>query len=252
MNSNPGPPWLSCAPAVAMAGMITSAASMAAIVSKSATRPAAPGISSSSGRYEPYIRVPFPATESEKNACPSANIHVFGSASTFGSMRKMYLYPSMAPGWHAAYMARMMNNTKNAGIRILLAFSIPLPTPNIRMVIPMASAMICHALLPNEDAIPPKFEAKPSISSGDSVLPVKAPIMYFSIQPMTTVYPMAIASAPSTGMPPSSSPSFRLPFFSMAIPNASIGPDLVARPKLISPITPVNPMSTTNIKYGMR
>lgn len=102
MNSNPGPPWLSCAPAVAMAGMITSAASMAAIVSKSATRPAAPGISSSSGRYEPYIRVPFPATESEKNACPSANIHVFGSASTFGSMRKMYLYPSMAPGWHAA------------------------------------------------------------------------------------------------------------------------------------------------------
>ena len=97
-----------------------------------------------------------------------------------------------------------------------------------------------------------KLEAKPSISSGDSVLPVKAPIMYFSIQPMTTVYPMAIASAPSTGMPPSSSPSFRLPFFSMAIPNASIGPDLVARPKLISPITPVNPMSTTNIKYGMR
>ena len=47
---------------------------------------------------------------------------------------------------------------------------------------------------------------------------------------------------------PRASPSFRLPFASQAQPNASTGPDLVARPKLISAMTPVKPMRATK-KY---
>ena len=31
-----------------------------------------------------------------------------------------------------------------------------------------------------------------------------------------------------------------------------MGPERVPRPKLISPITPVNPISATKIKYGIR
>ena len=61
-----------------------------------------------------------------------------------------------------------------------------------------------------------------------------------------------MASAPSTGIKPITSPSFLLFLVSHAYPNASTGPDLVARPKLISPITPVKPISATNIKYGIR
>ena len=63
---------------------------------------------------------------------------------------------------------------------------------------------------------------------------------------------MAIAREPTTGISPRISPIFRFPFLSQALPNASIGPDLVARPNVISPITPVNPISTTKIKYGIR
>ncbi len=47
---------------------------------------------------------------------------------------------------------------------------------------------------------------------------------------------------PRTGIMPRASPSFRLPLASQAQPNASTGPDLVARPKLISAMTPVKPM----------
>ena len=37
-----------------------------------------------------------------------------------------------------------------------------------------------------------------------------------------------------------------------AMPKASMGPERVPRPKLISPITPVKPISATKIKYGIR
>ena len=76
--------------------------------------------------------------------------------------------------------------------------------------------------------------------------------MYFKIQPITTVYPIAIASEPRTGISPSISPSFLFPFDSQARPKASIGPDFAARPKLISPITPVKPISATKIMYNRR
>ena len=70
---------------------------------------------------------------------------------------------------------------------ILLAFSIPRPTPNIRIIIPITRATICHTLLPNALAILPNEAAKPSVSEGASAFPVKAPIMYLRIQPITTV-----------------------------------------------------------------
>ena len=135
---------------------------------------------------------------------------------------------------------------------ILFAFSIPFPTPNIRIITATTSAMICHRLLPKAEAIPPNDAAKESILSGASVLPVNVPIMYFRIHPMTTVYPIAIAREPSTGIKPSVSPTFRLPRDSHAAPKASIGPDRVPRPKLISPMTPVDAIKTTKIKYGIR
>ena len=38
----------------------------------------------------------------------------------------------------------------------------------------------------------------------------------------------------------------------MANANAPIGPEPAARPKAISPMTPVNPSSATKMKYGTR
>lgn len=61
-----------------------------------------------------------------------------------------------------------------------------------------------------------------------------------------------MASAPITGIQPSVSPSLRLHLVSQAMPKASMGPERVPRPKLISPITPVKPISATKIKYGIR
>jgi len=81
----------------------------------------------------------------------------------------------------------MINRIKNRGIRILFAFSIPFPIPNIRMIMPTASAMICHRLLPNAEAVEPNAAPKDSTFSGASVEPVNAPIIYFKIQPITTV-----------------------------------------------------------------
>ena len=52
--------------------------------------------------------------------------------------------------------------------------------------------------------------------------------------------------------PASVSPSLRLHLVSQAMPKASMGPERVPRPKLISPITPVKPISATKIKYGIR
>ena len=124
----------------------------------------------------------------------------------------------------------------------------PFPIPNIRISIAIASAAISHPLLPNEDAILLNAPPKPSTPSGASVLPVKAPTVYLRIQPTTTVYPSASASEPSTGITPTASPILFLPRISQALPKAPIGPDLVARPKLISPIIPVAPISTTKIR----
>ena len=84
-------------------------------------------------------------------------------------------------------MPRMMNRTKKTGIMILLAFSMPLPTPNIRMIMQITKAAVCQKLLPKEEDIEPKAPAKPSISAGARTAPVKVPMVYFKIQPMTTV-----------------------------------------------------------------
>ena len=73
------------------------------------------------------------------------------------------------------------------GIMILFAFSIPLPTPNMRITTQMQSASACHRLFPPADAIVLKLSVNPSIFSADRVEPVKAPTIYFRIQPMTTV-----------------------------------------------------------------
>lgn len=50
MNNSPGPPWFNCAPVVAIAGMMTRAARIAAIVSNNATFAAEAGIFSLSDR----------------------------------------------------------------------------------------------------------------------------------------------------------------------------------------------------------
>lgn len=63
---------------------------------------------------------------------------------------------------------------------------------------------------------------------------------------------MASAMEPNTGTRPMRSPSVRFPLVSQAMPKASTGPDRVARPKLISPMTPVEPISTTKKKYQSR
>ena len=128
---------------------------------------------------------------------------------------------------------------------ILPARSIPPPTPSMRINMQIIKAPICHPLFPNAEAILPKAFPYSSTLFGARVEPVRVPIAYLKIQPITTVYPIAIAREPRTGIMPRASPSFRLPFASQAQPNASTGPDLVARPKLISAMTPVKPMRAT-------
>ena len=98
MNISPGPPEDNSAPPTAIAGIITKAASKAANVSKKATFLAELGISSFLLKYDPQITDPFPATESEKNACPKAKIQTLGSANPFKSTVKIYLYPPEDPG----------------------------------------------------------------------------------------------------------------------------------------------------------
>ena len=60
-----------------------------------------------------------------------------------------------------------------------------------------------------------------------------------------------MASDPSVGMRPITFPMvlpLRTPRISMALPKAPMGPVRMARPKDISPITPVKPSSMTNMK----
>lgn len=63
---------------------------------------------------------------------------------------------------------------------------------------------------------------------------------------------MASAMEPRTGMKPMASPIFLLPRSSVHLPNAPMGPAPVARPSANSPMTPVEPMRMTQMKYGMR
>ena len=64
---------------------------------------------------------------------------------------------------------------------------------------------------------------------------------------------MASAREPRTGMKPMAEPIRRSdPRLSTALAKAPMGPERVALPKDISPITPVSPMMTTNRKYGRR
>ena len=53
-------------------------------------------------------------------------------------------------------------------------------------------------------------------------------------------------------MKPMASPILRLPRSSVHLPNAPMGPAPVARPSANSPITPVEPMRMTQMKYGIR
>jgi hypothetical protein len=76
---------------------------------------------------------------------------------------------------------------ERTGISTLLTFSIPLPTPNARMTIATTRATICQKLFPNADAMDSNAPAKSSTLTADSVFPVKVPIMYLKIHPMTTV-----------------------------------------------------------------
>ena len=79
-NNRPGPAPTS-SPYEKQAGMITSAATTAAMVSNKAVCWATSTTSSFLERYAPYTIMPLPVTESEKNACPMAQIQIMGSAS---------------------------------------------------------------------------------------------------------------------------------------------------------------------------
>ena len=62
-----------------------------------------------------------------------------------------------------------------------------------------ARPTVCQKLLPKEPAMELNARAKPSTSPGISVEPVKEPMLYRSIQPTMTEYPMARAREPKTG-----------------------------------------------------
>ena len=88
-----------------------------------------------------------------------------------------------------------------------------------------------------------------------SSVPVPAASRYFKNHPSTTEYPMAMPSDPSVGTAPTTlpiGPACFTPRISSALENAPMGPVPMARPKAISPMTPVRPSSTTKIRYGMR
>ena len=72
------------------------------------------------------------------------------------------------------------------------------------------------------------------------------------IQPMITLYPMAMPRDPMTGMRPITVPAAEpdLPEkrISNALRKAPRGPECMARPNAISPMTPENPIRTTKIR----
>ena len=134
----------------------------------------------------------------------------------------------------------------------LLTFSIPLVIPNAMITNVTANPSICQLIFPNGTAIFPK---KIPMSSTFVRFPVRELHRYFMTHPTTTEYPIAIPREPITGITPIALPIGR-PFspnrISIAFPKEPSGPVFMLRPNAISPITPENPSSTTNIKYGIK
>ena len=135
----------------------------------------------------------------------------------------------------------------------MLALSIPEAIPYIIIAKVSASATMCHPTFPKGPAVELKASTYPSTFCASNTEPVMEPTKYFSIQPTTTEYPIAKARLPRTGIRESTSPR-PLPFaaLSVALPKAPIGPAPIARPKAISPTTPVKPITITQIKYGIK
>ena len=167
---------------------------------------------------------------------------------------KIYLYPLTAPGCIPIYIAKPIIITNSKGIINLLAFSIPSATPNAMIAKLTIKAITIHILLPKAEAVAPKVPPIVSISVPmPYTLPVNAIIRYLNIQPTTHEYPIARANDPRVGIIPIPSPSFLLfPACAIAAPKAPIGPLPVLLPRAISSTTPVLPINTTNIKYGIR
>ena len=135
----------------------------------------------------------------------------------------------------------------------LLAFSIPEEIPYIIMAKVSTRATMCQPTFPKEDATLLNMPPRSSTPLASNRLPPAAENRYFNIHPTTTEYPMARAKLHSTGTSAKASPRlFPLPLISVAFPKAPIGPVPIARPKAISPTTPVKPMKATHIKYGIR
>ena len=143
-----GGPALGLIPKAKTAGMMASAAIMAATVSKKAVRMDAFGMSSDLDRYVPYTIIPDPVMDNEKNAWPMAMTQVSTLSKSLQSGVNRNLYPSTAPGRNATRIARTANRTKKEGIRTLLIFSIPFVAPNIRMAAAMTITSTCQGTLP--------------------------------------------------------------------------------------------------------
>ena len=67
--------------------------------------------------------MPLPVTDSEKKACPIAQIHTMGFKSSSQRGVNMKIYPSATFGRKATRTARIRKMMKNKGIIILLVFS---------------------------------------------------------------------------------------------------------------------------------
>ena len=115
-------------------------------------------------------------------------------------------------------------------------------------------AITCQRLFPKDDAVPSKSPPIASISCPiRNSPPVIARNAYLKIHPTTTVYPIANAREPRTGITPITSPVRLFPVrISVHLPNALIGPLFAARPSAISSITPVDAIRTTNRTYGSK
>ena len=146
------------------------------------------------------------------------------------------------------------NRIKSIGIMILFAFSIPPEIPYAMITAVTSIATTCHTLFPNAAAVPPN---KPSIAATSCPKwkrpPESAKNVYLKIHPTTTLYPIANARDPITGITPITSPIRLFPVrISVHLPNALIGPLFAARPSAISSITPVEAIKITNRTYGSR
>ena len=147
-------------------------------------------------------------------------------------------------------MASPMSSVKSSGMRMLLAFSIPLDTPRDMMSSVATAATTTHMLAPQALAVSLNMPAMTSMSCPmANRSPSNAMTVYLMIHATTHVYPMASARDPITGISPMRSPTFLLPKRrSVHIPKAPQGPALAARPRANSPMTPVAEIRTTKIR----